>query len=279
MRFALNHSIAPLLPIADFLDLASEVGVDAVELRDGMPPGWEFPDTTNVLMLDPVHLRDMVADAGLEILSINALQRFDQWDRERHEQARAMIEFAARAGIGAIVLCPSVAPAGSPALPTELATALDALQPMLVDSGVKGLIEPLGFPSSSIRFKGVVDAELAARGNPACLGIVHDSFHHAIAQDPTVSAATLLVHLSGVTTTGLGLDQLGDRHRVLIDEHDTIANLEQVRQLSEGYDGPWSLEPFASSVGSSATLADDLRASLAFIAAGSGSANAVTLPE
>jgi predicted xylose isomerase-like sugar epimerase len=40
MRFSLNHSIAPLLPIQNFLCLADEVGVDAVELRDGMPPGW-----------------------------------------------------------------------------------------------------------------------------------------------------------------------------------------------------------------------------------------------
>jgi len=269
MRFALNHSIAPLIPIVDFLDLAGDVGVDAVELRDGLPPGWEFPDSANVLLLDPVDLRAMAADAGLEILTINALQRFDQWDRERTQQAHEMIEFAAQAGIGAIVLCPSVATTGSPALPSGLATALDALQPMLSDAGVKGLIEPLGFPTSSIRLKAVVDAELAARGNPACLGIVHDTFHHAIAQDPTVSANTLLVHLSGVTTSDLGLDQLGDRHRVLVDGHDTIANLEQVRQLGVLYEGHWSLEPFASSVGSSATLADDLRASLAFIAAGS----------
>ena len=100
MRFALNHSIAPLIPIVDFLDLASDVGVDAVELRDGMPPGWEFPDTANVLLLDPVELRTMAADAGLEILTINALQRFDQWDREIAQQARVMIEFAAQAEIG-----------------------------------------------------------------------------------------------------------------------------------------------------------------------------------
>jgi predicted xylose isomerase-like sugar epimerase len=56
---------------------------------------------------------------------------------------------------------------------------------------------------------------------------------------------------------------------VLVDGHDTIDNLEQVRQLSVLYEGHWSLEPFASSVGSSATLTDDLRASLAYIAAGS----------
>ena len=36
MRFALNHSIAPLIPIADFLDLASDVGVDAVDAVDAV---------------------------------------------------------------------------------------------------------------------------------------------------------------------------------------------------------------------------------------------------
>ena len=265
MRFALNHSIAPLMPIPAFLSLASKVGVDAVELRDGMPPGWEFPNASNVLLQDPRDVASMAVDHGLEILSINALQRFDQWDNERADQARAMIDFAAAAGISSIVLCPSVAPVGSTALPTGLPAALDGLQPLLEDAGIQGLIEPLGFPRSSLRMKAIVDLEFSERGNPGCLGIVHDSFHHAIASESQVSAHTRLVHLSAVPNMGLDLDAYGDEHRTLLGPDDVIGNVEQVRRLQAFYAGPWSLEPFASEVGASPRLADDLRDSLAFL--------------
>ena len=70
MRFSLNHSIAPLMPIPDFLALAVEVGVDAVELRDGMPPGWIFPDSSNVLAHSPRDIAGLASDSGIDILSI-----------------------------------------------------------------------------------------------------------------------------------------------------------------------------------------------------------------
>lgn len=265
MRFSLNHSIAPLLPIPDFLALAGEVGVDAVELRDGMPPGWEFPDASNVLAYDPRDIASMAAKAGVEILSINALQQFDQWDAERAKQARTMTEFASAAGISAVVLCPSVAPIGSPALPTGLRTALDGLQPLLQAAGVRGLIEPLGFARSSLRTQSIVEDELNRRGNPACFGIVHDTFHHAIARDPHYSTHTALVHLSGVPDFGLPLEELGDEHRVLVGPDDILENIKHLRRLKAVTSGPWSLEPFASEVAESPTLARDLRLSLSHI--------------
>lgn len=265
MRFSLNHSIAPLLPIPAFLNLAAEVGVDAVELRDGLPPGWLFPESSNILTHKSRDITTMASDAGIEILSINALQKFDQWDVDRDQQARRMIDFAADAGIGAVVLCPSVAARGSPALPTGLSEALDALQPILEDAGVRGLIEPLGFSRSSIRTQDVVEAEFSRRGNPDCFGIVHDTFHHAIAQDPNYSPHTSLIHLSGVSNLGLPLEALGDEHRVLVGPDDILGNVDQVRLLLDVADGPWSFEPFATEIGESRTLAKDLRASIDYI--------------
>jgi 2-keto-myo-inositol isomerase len=239
--------------------------VDAVELRDAMPPGWDFPESSNVLTHDPRDIASMAADTGIEILSINALQRFDQWDPDRGEQARMMIDFAAAAGIGAVVLCPSVAPVGSPALPTGLPAALDGLQPILENASVRGLIEPLGFPRSSIRTQGVVEAEFSRRGNPSCFAIVHDSFHHAIARDPLYSHHIALIHLSGVPSLGLPLEELGDQYRILVGPDDILGNIDQAHRLVEVTDGPWSFEPFATEVGQSATLADDIRASISLL--------------
>lgn len=69
-----------------------------------------------------------------------------------------------------VVLCSSVAPVGSPALPTGLLAALDGLQRILEDAGVRGLIVPLGLPRSSIRTQDVVEAEFTRRGDPDCFG-------------------------------------------------------------------------------------------------------------
>jgi 2-keto-myo-inositol isomerase len=110
-----------------------------------------------------------------------------------------------------------------------------------------------------------VEAEFSRRGNPACFGIVHDSFHHAIARDPLYSTHTSLVHLSGVPDLGLPFEELGDEHRVLVGPDDVLGNIDQVRQLMTVTEGPWSFEPFASEVGESPTLAQDLRASLAYV--------------
>lgn len=245
--------------------LAGEVGVDAVELRDGMPPGWEFPDSSNVLTYDPHAIARMASSAGVEVLSINALQQFDQWGAERARQASTMVEFAAAAGINAVVLCPSVAPIGSPALPTGLPTALDGLQPLLEAAGVRGLIEPLGFVRSSLRTQSIVEDELTRRGSPVCFGIVHDTFHHAIARDPHYSTHTALVHLSGVAQFGLPLEELGDEHRVLVGPDDVLDNITHLRRLRDVTTSPWSLEPFAREVSESPTLAMDLKSCLSHI--------------
>ncbi len=195
MRFSLNHAICPLMPIPEFLELATAVGVDTVELRDGMPPGWEMPPAAHALAYAPSASATLAAGAGIEVITINALQRFDLWDRERADEARALIGFCEAAGIPNLVLCPSVAPEGSPAAVSQLDRALDGLQPMLESSGVRALIEPLGFVRSSLRFKKEVDDALLARATPACFGIVHDSFHHAVAGESYYSPLTRLVHL------------------------------------------------------------------------------------
>ena len=113
----------------------------------------------------------------------------------------------------------------------------------------------------------VADRALRTRGTPACFGIVHDSFHHAVAGEQHYSSLTALVHLSGVADIGIPVQDWGDRHRILVDESDVMGNVEQVRALMPTYDGIWSLEPFASEVGESSTLADDLRRSIDYLAA------------
>jgi 2-keto-myo-inositol isomerase len=198
MRFALNHSLARGRSIPQFLDLTNDVGVDAVELRAIMPPGLNVPEGSNVLNYSAAEIAALSQDAGIAIVSINAWLRLDLWNDERAEQARVLVGFAETAGIPAIVLCPQVSSPGSGPVVSQLELALDVLQPMLDSSGVRGVIEPLGFTRSSIRFKAFPDRALQARGMPRTFAIVHDSFHHAMAGERMYPPNTALAHLSGV---------------------------------------------------------------------------------
>lgn len=267
MLLGLNHSVAPHLSVPEFLLFAHAVGVTAVELRESMPPGWDFPDRARVTAHDPSEVARMSRDLGLRLLSLNALLRADQWHDTRRDEARALVEYAARAGVEALVLCPAVAPPGEPAAPTGLAAALDALQPLLEDAGVRGLIEPLGFPGSSLRMQDVVEEELRRRGYPGVLGIVHDTFHHAIAEDHHYSDRTALVHLSGVAPTRVPLAGLADADRILVGPGDVLGTIDQARLLASLTRAPWTLEPFSPQVFQSPTLADDLRSCLDFVRA------------
>lgn len=268
MRFSLNHAICPMVPIPDFLRLAQAVGIDTVELRNGMPPGWQMPAAANALSYSPTQIAELSGEFGISILSMNALQRFDLWDDERANEAESLIAFCREAGIPNLVVAPSVSESG-PAAASQLESALDALQPMLESTGVRALIEPLGFVRCSLRSKQVADAAITARGNPECFGIVHDSFHHAVAGEQYYSPRTAIVHLSGVPDVGIPTAEWGDNLRILVDETDVLGNLDQVKHLKRTYEGVWSFEPFSSRVGESPTLKDDLQRSIAYIAGNS----------
>src|SRR6188472_4110990 len=87
-RFALNHFIAPRLGLADSFALAKGLGIDAVEIRNDIP-GNAILDGT-----PPGEVRRLAAAAGVAILSINALQRFDDWRGRRPVEALVLADYA-----------------------------------------------------------------------------------------------------------------------------------------------------------------------------------------
>lgn len=74
LRFALNRMVAPSLSLVEFLDLALELQIDAIELRNDLP-GVEITDGT-----PPERVRELCANRGVRVLSINALYPFDVWN-------------------------------------------------------------------------------------------------------------------------------------------------------------------------------------------------------
>ena len=139
---------------------------------------------------------------------------------------------------------------GEPVPPGNAIEALKAFRPILNERGLTGLVEPLGFPISSLRTKKEVVAAIEAVDGRDVYKVVHDTFHHHLAGETEFFPKwTGLVHISGVSDPRVTVADMLDAHRILIDEADRLGNLAQIRALlAAGYKGPFSFEPFASEV-------------------------------
>jgi 2-keto-myo-inositol isomerase len=248
MSFALNHIATPRLRFAQFLDLASGLGIRAVEIRNDLP-GVEIADGT-----DPAQIRQQAEARGVTILTINALYPFDVWNAERAAAAKQLASYASTSGAKALVLCPlnSTEDRRSEAQRADdLRTALTALMPILNEHGTQGLVEPLGFAESALRTKRAAIDAIDAVGGAAHFKVLHDTFHHFLADEQEIfPERTGLVHISGV---------------------DRLGNAAQMRALrAGGYAGPFSMEPFAKSVHELDDPSRALAESLSFVARKAG---------
>ncbi|WP_118185677.1 TIM barrel protein [Paraburkholderia phosphatilytica] len=266
-HFSLNRMSAPRLPLAQYVSLCRRLGVgtieirndlDSIEMRDGTPAG---------------EIRAQADEAGLEILTINALQRFEQWNAEREQEAIDLADYAVRCGARALVLCPTNSlddrrTAGD--RHADLVTALRALAPILTARGLTGLIEPLGFEECALRRKSDAVKGIYAAAGERVFKLVHDTFHHHLSgEDIFFPDLTGLVHISGVEDDDLPVGRMRDGHRVLVGSADRLGNLWQLRTLlSRGYRGAFSFEPFAEEIGAAADIEARLRASMDFIRTG-----------
>ena len=260
--FGLNQMTVPGLPVEAVLDLARATGCVGVELRNDL--GRPLFDGQ-----PPEAIAAQCADAGLALLAVAEVKAFNAPDRDDFDDARALAALARVSGARGVALIPQVTDAPVPRADQRAALrrALVALRPILEAEGVTGLIEPLGFPTSSLRYKADVAEVLAALGDPGCFALVHDTFHHHLAGETEVFAPlTGLVHISGVTDPAPGPDQMTDAHRVLVDADDRLGNIAQLRALdAQGHDGPVSFEAFSPRVHAMPDPASALAGSMSFI--------------
>jgi 2-keto-myo-inositol isomerase len=264
VSFGLNHIAAPRLGCAAFFALARKLDLDKVEIRNDLA-GVPILDGT-----DAATVRREAEHKGVEILTINALQRFNEWTPARETEARALSRYAKDCGARALVLVPvndaAFRPRESERL-SGLRQALKALLPILENAGIEGFVEPLGFAISSLRLKREALDAIDDVGGSDVLHLVHDTFHHHLAGESDIfPARTGLVHLSGVTDRGLAVSDMRDAHRVLVNDADRLGNIAQIMALrAGGYGRAFSFEPFAESVQQANDLAGLLAASIGFI--------------
>ncbi|RBP05748.1 2-keto-myo-inositol isomerase [Roseiarcus fermentans] len=264
IKFGFNHMINPALTPDQLVDAAVALGAVAIELRN---------DVGDMSLKDAATAARVGArarDAGLEVVSVNALYPFNVWNDERARQTEALAALAAAAGATGLVMCPlneGKMLEDTPEKAASLRAALTAIRPILAAHGLKGFVEPLGFPVSSLRSKAYALSAIDDIGGADIFSLVHDTFHHTGAGEaPVFAARTGLVHISGLEDPAIGFDDMLDGHRVLVGPKDRLGNVEQLRRLyADGYDGIVSFEPFAREVHDLADPIAAVRDSMAWL--------------
>lgn len=265
--FALNRIMQPLLSLPDFIKLAADCSASGIELRNDLQDpsllGGEKPDDIRILC----------SEHGVEILTVNALQRFNDPElfADKVLELTEIMDAATAVSCQRIVLCPVNDPADSRSPEqqhTDLVSALNHYAPLFEKYNMIGLVEPLGFEICSIRFKKQAVDAIAETGLSRHYQIVHDTFHHCLSGEKTFFPdETGLIHASGVYG-GKHLNELNDDDRYLVDDQDILDNKGQILKLyAGGFQGIMSFEPF--SPGIQGLPADDVkvkvRASMDFL--------------
>lgn len=266
IRFALNHMAAPGLRLGEFFALAQKLGIREAEIRNDLA-GNAILDGT-----PPATVRMAAEATGITIISINALQRFNEWTPEREAEAIQLADYARGCGARALVLVPKNDGTGraNGERQGNLRVALKALAPLLQSRGLIGLVEPLGFEICSLRLKSEAAEAIKATGGQGVFKLVHDTFHHHLAGEAEMfPEMTGLIHISGVSDRSVSVPDMRDSHRVLIDATDRLDNIGQIRAMvAAGYRGPLSFEPFAAEVHALTSAEPALRTSMELIRSG-----------
>ena len=265
MQFSLNHMVAPQLGYAEFFDLALRLGVNAVEIRNDIPTALMGNKNAKAI-------GRLAKEKGITIINVNALQRWNQWNKAKADEAKKLAEYTALTGAKNLILVPTNDTKFKPAHEARLEglrVALDGLKSILKDHGLIGCVEPLGFVECSLRLKYEALAAIDAVGGSKRFKVTHDTFHHFVAGEETMFAdRTALIHVSGVTDRKYTGATMRDPQRVLVDAYDMIDNKGQVKALfAAGYKGYVSFEPFATEVHKSKQIARELARSMDYLEA------------
>ena len=245
LRFALTQSVAPQLDLAAFFSLARSLRLADVEIvgpvrRDA-----------GVAAAPAGEVRQLAEAQGINILAVNALRRFNDWNEERAAEAVALADYAAACGARALLLLPVDDGSGrdDEVRIGNAEAGLAALKPILAERSLEGLLECVGYELSSLRKKSEAVAAIDAAGGREVFRLVHDTFHHHLAGEHEVfPELTGLVQVSGVDDPTVAVSDMRDPHRVLVGAGDRVATIEQLHDLTlEGYAGPVSVEIFDGS--------------------------------
>jgi len=261
---ALNQKTARHLSWAGFLDLAQSLGCVGVEPRNDL--GRPVFDG-----IAPAEAGRMARDRGLRLLGLSEVYPFNDWNGDRANEVRELIETAHAAGAETVSLIPRVDGQGTQdgVRQQVLRETMRAILPLLDGTDVVALVEPIGFAASSLKHKAELVAAIDAVGGPEKFKLVHDTFQHAIAGETEIFAPhTGIVHISGISDPQVPLDETQDPHRVLVDARDRCGTIGQIAAFrAAGYAGAFSFECTEPSLAAAPRLAGEIRRSFEYIEA------------
>ena len=265
MKLAMNRTCAPGRTLAEFISLARSVGLRAVEIRNDIE-GREFADGTPA-----AEVKARLDEAGLKVASVNALQRFNDWNAERAAEAERLVAYAAALAAPGLVLCPVHTPESWTEAEAEaqLRDGLRHLAPILRHHGVTGYVEPLGMQHSTMKRQAMAVAAVADIDGWDCYQLCYDTFQFFRCGDDQLFPQHIgLAHMSGISRPDLAPAALTEPDRGLVFPDDRVGNIAQIQALkTAGYTGFVSMEPFSPAVQNDPDLAQRLRASLDYVAA------------
>ena len=240
INFSLNQIILPEASLTDFIYFSKRLDINAIEIRNDIK-------TNLIKENDPLKVKEECEKNSIKILSINALQKFNIWNSDRKDELISLCKYADKANIDYIVLVP-LNDGSKNAEDNKyqlLKNSLIHINNVLKDFNVNGLVEPLGFNQSSLRYKSLA-VEVINNLQTDKLQLVHDTFHHKISNEYNFfPSLTGLVHFSGVSNIYKDIN-LEDDHRSIVDKLDIINNVDQIKKfVKENYDGYFSFEPFS----------------------------------
>ncbi len=263
--FALNHMTVAKIGYAALLDLAADLGLVGVEVRNDLPqPLFDG--------MSPEAAGSLARAKGLRLLAVAEVKRFNDWSDAKAAEALSLMRIAKAAGAEAVSLIPrnDNLGMGNGERQAALRVALKALKPMLEGHGLIGMVEPLGFEICALRHKAEAVEAIEAIGGKDRFKLVHDTFHHMLAHGGALFPEhTGIVHISGVTDQTVTVVKMTDTHRVLVDRADRLGNIEQLAAFAQlGWTGPVSFEVFSPQVHGLANPAAALAQSIKVIREG-----------
>lgn len=259
-RTALNRKIMPEQSLESFFKLSNSRGINKVELRNDLKDDNSTESIIDHLSID--EFNQLKKHYNIDVITINAIPLFNNPDEVENnvKQLEELCKLSNSIDNKAIIFCPEVNSEDVRSEAQKLTDTSEALKKyanILNKYQIIGLIEPLGFKASTLRYPWQAIHAIEKAGLENTFKITIDTFHFYLAHiteaefKEKVSVENIgLVHLSGVEPIK-EIRELADDDRVLITENDIIQNLEQIKLFEDlGYEGDYSYEPFAPEFGS-----------------------------
>ncbi len=238
-RFCINRKIAPALSIEAFFRLVNRLGLNKVELRN------DLPSRKSDRRSEPSAGAQLAARCHIEILTINAVYPFNRRSEEVRQLTESLLKEAQAIGAKSLVLCPLNDGSEVPA--SSSLGALRGLAPLFAFYGIHGLVEPLGFPQSSLRSAHQAQTLIHDARVPFKLLII--TFHHHTRRRRTrFNPVEVARYRAGAPfrVDSRHASSTTDAERIMLTK-DRLGTYEQIRAEAAAIRGCTLFEPFAPS--------------------------------